>query len=250
MTGSRIVEATFEELRITSALTRLDDGVLVRVPHAITEAERAAYVAGVYRGKPEWTNNFDGLQFTLGRAWYTHLEQDLADLYFERAAASDELVEHTCPGLQRHMLELTRTLLGDVATETRKRVSYCGAGVHVFPSNGYCAEKGGDVHFDTEGLTRSQLRQRKRAISVILMLQPPREGGGLRVWDVRWDGSDETTPAMLARPHATVEYAARDLVVIDSYSLHQIQPFAGDVDRVSATCHALESEPGTWDVWF
>lgn len=244
MSAARIVEST---LGGAPVLDSLRDGVLVRIPSAIAEPERAAYVDGVYRGKPEWTNNFEGLQFTLGRAWYTHLEQDRADLYFENAAASDQVVERYCPGLQRRMLELTGTLLG---ATVRKRESYCGAGVHVFPANGYCADKGGDVHFDTEGLTRSQLRARKRAISVILMLQAPAKGGGLRVWETMWEGSDETTPAMLARPHATVEYAPRDLVVIDSYSLHQIQPFEGSLDRISATCHALETSPGTWDVWF
>ncbi len=249
MSRARVIDTSFAALVTTPVLTVLRDGVLVRVPGAITEEQRAAYVAGVYRGKPSWTNNFDGLQFTLGRAWYTHLEQDLADLYFERAAASDEIVERNCPGLQRHMMELTGKLLGPDA-KPRKRESYCGAGVHVFPANGFCAEKGGDVHFDTEGLTRSQLRARKRAISIILMLQPPAKSGGLRVWDVLWDGSDETTPAMLARPHATLAYSPSDLVVIDSYSLHQIQPFEGDGDRVSATCHALETEPGIWDVWF
>ncbi len=244
---ARVVETSFADLSGTSVLALLGDGVVVRIPAAITEQQRAAYVAGVYRGKPAWTNNFDGLQFTLGRAWYTHLEQDLADMYFERAAASEEIVERNCPGLQRHMLDLTGRLLG---APVRKRASYCGAGVHVFPAQGYCADKGGDVHFDTEGLTRSQLRARKRAVTVILMLQPAANGGGLRVWDTTWEGSDETTAAMLARPHATVGYAARDLVAIDSYSLHQIQPFEGVLDRVSATCHALETEPGTWDVWF
>jgi hypothetical protein len=241
---ARIADTT---LGAAPALTLLDQAVALRVPAAITEPERSHFLAGVFRGKPEWTSNFDGLQFTLGRAWYTHLEQDLADQYFERAAASDQIVERNCPGLQRHMLYLAGKMLG---AKVRPRPNYCGAGVHVFPANGYCAATGGDVHFDTEGLTRSQLRARKRAVSLILMLQPPLKGGGLRVWDVRWEGSDETTPTMLAQPHVTVQYGARDLVVIDSYSLHQIQPFEGELDRVSATCHAMESSPGLWDVWF
>ena len=244
---ARVVEIGLGKSPVLTLLDGEHGAVALRVPGAISEEERAAYVAGVYRGKPEWVSNFDGLQFTLGRAWYTHLEQDLADLYFERAAASDEIVERNCPGLQARMLALTGEVLG---AKVRHRKDYCGAGVHVFPAGGYCAAQGGDIHFDTEGLTRSQLRAKKRAVSLILMLQPPTKGGGLCVWDVRWDGSDETTPAMVAMPRATVTYAARDLVVIDSYSLHQIQPFEGDRDRVSATCHALESEPGIWDVWF
>ena len=39
---------------------------------------------------------------------------------------------------------------------------------HVFPANGYCSKQGGDLHFDTEGLTRTQLRANVRALSFIL----------------------------------------------------------------------------------
>jgi hypothetical protein len=37
--------------------------------------------------------------------------------------------------------------------------------------------------------------------------------------------------------------------MIDSYRLHQIQPFAGDKARITATCYALNNGEG-WEVWF
>ena len=74
-------------------------------------------------------------------------------------------------------------------------------------------------------------------------------GGGLSVWDAKWEGSDDVTDAMLSRPSASIDYAACELAVIDSYSLHQIEPFGGEVDRVSATVHALKNGE-RWEAWF
>ncbi len=76
-------------------------------------------------------------------------------------------------------------------------------------------------------------------------------GGGLRVWDALWDGrDDEDDIAAAARADsAVVDYATGDLVVIDSYRLHQIQPFAGDRDRLSVTAHLVFAD-GRWQTWF
>jgi hypothetical protein len=241
--NARVAQVRLED---GAALPALASSVCVRMKDAITDAERARFVAGVYAGKAEWTSNFEGIQFTLGRAWYTHLETDLTEQYFANAAHSDTVVEKHCPGLQDRMLDLVARFVG---ADVVRRQGYCGAGVHVFPARGYCADKGGDVHFDTEGLTRSQLRARMPALSFILMLQPAKSLGGLTVWDVKWEGSDDVTDTMLSRPRASIDYAPCELAVIDSYSLHQIQPFGGDVDRVSATVHALKNGD-RWEAWF
>ena len=37
--------------------------------------------------------------------------------------------------------------------------------------------------------------------------------------------------------------------MIDSYRLHQIQPFSGDRDRLSVTAHLVFAD-GRWQVWF
>jgi hypothetical protein len=205
----------------------------------------ARWVAGVYAAREHWTPNFDGVQFTLGRAWYTHLEEERADDYFAAAASSDALVERFLPGLQAHLVTRLEAL---VAAPIAPRRGWCGPGVHVFPAGEWLAQHGGDIHFDTEGLDEAQLATRAPALSAILMLQPPVAGGGLRVWDLRYDGRDEV-PEAAALPSMLAEYEAGELIVIDSYRLHQIQPFSGERDRISATAHVALGDAG-WHYWF
>jgi hypothetical protein len=207
--------------------------------------EIRGWLAGVYRARADWTSCFEGVQFTLGRAYYTHLEEDRADAYFAGAGASDAIVERALPGLQARMRALLADLIG---APVRPRPGWCGPGVHVFPAGEWLSENGGDVHFDTEGLLDEALAVRAPALSVIVMLQPPARGGGLRVWDALYDGEDEVAePDRIAS--AVVDYAAGDLVAIDSYRLHQIQPFEGTRDRVSVTAHLVFQEGG-WQTWF
>lgn len=220
--------------------------LFVRVQRAV-QASRAAGWADAVRGaRAAWVEDFGGDQYSLGRAWYTHLEQGRADSYFREAARSDALVEATCPGLQDAMRELAAEVVGERVVP---REGWCGPGVHVFPAGAHVARNGGDVHFDTEGLTPSYAAERAPAYTLVLMLRPPASGGGLRVWDVRYEGTDAYEDEDLARPSAVAPYEAGDLVVIDSYRLHQIQPFGGDVDRISATCHVAFTE-GRWESWF
>lgn len=225
---------------------RLEARLALRVP-GFWPAERcAAYARRVYAGRPFWTADFDGDQFSLGRAFYTHLEQDKSDEYFAAAAASNAHVERLLPGLGAALIGAVGALVGEAAA---LRPGWCGPGVHVFPAGGWLARRGGDIHYDTEGLAARHAARREPALTLVLMLQPPERGGELKVWDARYEGSDEVGAATLARPSALVPYAAGDLVVIDSYRLHQIQPFGGARDRVSATAHGARAGGG-WHVWF
>ena len=82
------------------------------------------------------------------------------------------------------------------------------------------------------------------------MLDPPLEGGGLRVWDVTCDdGLEGHDDDDLERESLIWNYEAGDLLLMNSYRLHQIQPFAGPRDRISATCHAAWVA-GRWETWF
>ena len=79
------------------------------------------------------------------------------------------------------------------------------------------------------------------------MLQPAAQGGGLRVWDKLYEDEDsDEDPGSAASELIT--YGAGDLVLIDSYRLHQIWRRAGR-DRISATAHAVCVE-GSWEAWF
>lgn len=219
----------------------------LRAPGFLSWDECHDWTNAVYRARAHWTPAFDGEQYSLGRAWYTHLEEDLSEDYFANAAASDDLVEATLPGMQRRMIEAVAALTGSRAAQ---RAEWCGPGVHVFPNGEVVARRGGVVHFDTEGLSEEHIRERKPALSLLVMLQAPQRGGGIALWDVRYSGADEATEAELELPSTIVEYGVGELCVFDSYRLHQIQPFGGRRDRISVTAHAAEVEPGSWEVWF
>ncbi len=222
------------------------DVLAVRVPGAVSPERASAWARGVASARPSWVSDFGGEQFSLGRAWYTHLEQDRADAYFRDTAASDARVEGACPGLQALMRDLASRALG---VDVVQRAGWCGPGVHVFPAGAHVASKGGDVHFDTEGLSPAHAEARAPAFTFVLMLQPASSGGGLRVWDVRYRGAETYEDEDLERDAITARYAVGDLVVIDSYRLHQIQPFSGGIDRISATCHVAFAT-GAWESWF
>jgi hypothetical protein len=230
-----------------AVLARLDAHLGLALTSVLPLDLCARWSAAVLAARSAWSVDFDGDQFALGRAFYTHLETDRAAAYFAGAAASDALVEQHLPGMQARVLDLYRALL---AGHVRRRARWCGPGVHIFPAGGWLAQRGGVIHFDTEGLSAHQMEQDARALTLVVMLQPPENGGGLRLWDVIHEGRDEATPHELARPSVIAEYQAGSALLLDSYRLHQIQSFGGARDRISITAHAVEVDEGLWDVWF
>jgi hypothetical protein len=229
------------------ALPRLGAHGAIAIRRCFSREACARWIAGTYAGKSVWTADFGGDQFSLGRAFYTHLEQDRSLAYFKGAADSDAHVERHAPGLQRAMLDLAGRFVGG---RVRRRTGWCGAGIHIFPAGGHVASRGGVIHFDTEGLTQHHIERRARAITLVVMLQPPIAHGGLRVWDATYHGQDRATRDELASRSNAVTYEVGDLAVIDSYRLHQIQAFPGEDDRVSVTLHLAEVDTGQWESWF
>jgi hypothetical protein len=238
-----------DEPRTSSARSVSDlsaDCLAVRCPGALTRGECTMIVDWVYAARADWTTNFGGKQFTLGRAWYTHLEEGRDADYFENARASDLSVRARVPGLQDRMFAMAADLLGGPVVQ---REGWCGPGVHIFPARGEVARRGGEVHFDNEGLTAVQIERRAPAFTFVLMLQRPEIGGGLRVWDRLYAGDDFQRKPDPNVPVIQVAYETGELVVIDSYRLHQILPFPGHTDRITATVHAA-FDSGRWEAWF
>lgn len=232
---------------LDGAYALLDKHLGLRFAGVLAPAHAAEWARAVEGAEDDWTEDFGGDQHCLGRAYYTHLEDDRLDDYFDDADETNARVETHLPGLQALLRDLVARLTGE---PVHHREGFCGAGVHVFTPDGWLSHNGGDVHFDTEGLEEEDLARRAPALTLVLMLQPATQGGGLRLWDVRYDGSDAVTRAMIARPSALVSYAAGELLVLDSYRLHQIQHFTGDRRRISATLHAVRRAEGGWDTWF
>jgi hypothetical protein len=228
-------------------LGELERSFGVAVADVVSPRECEQYLAALYRARSEWVSDFGGEQFSLGRAFYTHFEQDRCREYFADAAASNALVERTLPGLQARMLELVQRITGGVCFARR---GFCGPGVHVFPAGEKVAREGGVVHFDTEGLPEHHVRRRLPALSLVVMLGLPQTGGGLKLWGARYAGSDAADEAALRSPSCEEGYRVGGALVIDSYRLHQIQPFGGERDRISATVHAAQVDPGRWETWF
>jgi hypothetical protein len=234
--------------RADGAFAALASSCAVLIEEHFSPDQCARWVEGVQRARDVWTHDFGGEQFCLGRAFYTHLEEGKSSAYFADTAASDARVDTYCPGLQQAMRDLVTCVVGEGRAVQRR--GWCGPGVHVFPPGGPVASRGGVRHFDTEGLPAHHSQRRRPAITLVAMLQTTETDGGLKVWDVRYDGHDHPTEEELRAPHTTVTYRTGDIVLIDSYRLHQIQPFSGARERISATVHAALVDLGLWECWF
>lgn len=228
-------------------LAQLAEAPAVVVSGALDAERCRAWAQAVRRAKPDWVADFGGEQFALGRAFYAHLETGRAGLYFRDAAQSDARVERHLPGMQAVTLDLFSRMVGGLA---RRRPGFCGPGVHVFPAGEKVAQRGGVVHFDTEGLTPHQLARGARALSLVVMLQPAAWGGGLRLWDALYVGDDHPSDDALASDAVTHRYRAGDALLMDSRRLHQIRPFRGRAARISITLHAAEVDRDVWETWF
>ena len=228
-------------------LALLNDSAVLGIRGALSRADAAEAARRVWGARDRWTPDFGGEQFCLGRAFYAHLETGRSREYFAGAAAADALVEATLPGAQRATRELLECVVG---AHVRQRPGFCGPGVHVFPALGQVARAGGVTHFDLEGLTEHQLSERARAITLVLTLSPAARGGGLRVWDTRFEGRADTEIDADAFEQVTIRAGAGDALVIDSRRLHQIRPFSGELDRITITAHAAQLDRSVWEMWF
>ena len=247
-----ILRANYARWRAAGSPPLRDDlghclGLQVRGVLAASECKELASI--VKRAKSDWTSDFDGEQYSLGSAFYTHLETGKSRDYFEDAADSDRRVEKHLPGLQARMRNLLAELL---AVTVRPRYGFCGAGVHVFPKTAAVAKRGGVVHYDVEGLAPSHLAAKQATATLVLMLQPAAFGGGLRVYRVKYTGCEVPSDHELESAFETVKYEAGDAFLMESTRLHQIRPFRGPRDRISVTLHSVEVDAvtGVWESWF
>jgi hypothetical protein len=247
MSLTRLSARRWRAAGLPAQLDAVDRGAAVAVEGAFEADLCGRWAARVLGAKKDWVADFGREQFALGRAFYTHYETGRAALYFRDAAASDARVERHLPGMQSAVLELFEQLTGGRA---RRRHGFCGPGVHVFPASEKVSRSGGVVHFDIEGLTPHQIQTKARALSLVVMLQPPRWGGGLRLWSATYRGREEPTHADLATPAFTYRYRPGSALLMSSYRLHQIRPFRGDAPRISITVHAAEIDRGVWETWF
>lgn len=245
-----IVKIDAEKWRANGApalLEHLRTAAGVAICNAVDETLCHNWVERILEARKDWIADFGGEQFSLGRAFYTHYETGRSDVYFREAARSNALVETVLPGMQGMIRDLLARMVGGIA---RLRRGFCGPGVHVFPLGENVAKKGGVIHYDMEGLSPLHVQRRAPAMSLVVMLQPPAWGGGLRLWNSTWHGADEPDDEEIAGPHMTHRYRIGEALLMESHRLHQIRPFRGSLDRISITIHAVEVDRGVWDTWF
>ncbi|MDB4936544.1 MAG: hypothetical protein JWP87_3516, partial [Labilithrix sp.] len=85
---SRVAEVTSARAGPLLALLG-GDALAVHMRGAIGPERAEKWASGVLDARSSWVTDFEGAQFSLGRAWYTHLEQDRTGEYFAGVAASD-----------------------------------------------------------------------------------------------------------------------------------------------------------------
>lgn len=229
------------------ALAELAAHAVVRAPALLPPPDAAHLARRILDARDAWTADFGGAQYSLGRAFYTHLETGRAGEYFAHAREADATVERVAPGLQA---ALRARFAEAVAGVARARVGYCGPGVHVFPAGSEVARRGGVAHWDVEGLAPEHTARGRRAATLVVTLQAPARGGALRVWDAVWNGRDDADAGSLATPTRDLRTRPGDALFFASYRLHQIRPFTGPLARVTATVHGVEVDAGVWDTWF
>jgi hypothetical protein len=229
-------------LHCQERFTVLKKNTHLLLPSLVSAECAARFAAAVLAAKEEWTADFKGSQFSLGRAWYTHLETGKERQYFRDAAKADALVERTLPGMQAALRSVLAELVGMPVVP---RPGFCGAGVHIFPPQAQVSVRGGCIHADLEGL-RTASERASPALTLVLMLQPPRTGGGLLLWDSRYMEGHEVDSSSVP---TSLAYRAGDAVVIESQRIHQIEAFSGDTPRISITLHALNAGE-RWLSWF
>jgi hypothetical protein len=218
-----------------------------------TPAEVQGMVATIYALREQWLPGFEEEQFSVGRVWYVDVADEAEEEYHEDSVRSNAQIEERFDSIQERMRAFCAAIQpGDLV---QIRPGWAGPGFVIFPAHAACAENGGDIHFDIEGLAGDLLDDPEAAAySFIAMLQKPESGGGLQVWREQYDPNrrDEYIPELQSEPEGPsflIDYRIGDLVMINSRAIHQIQPFEGDTDRITLTFHIVR-QAGAWHIWF
>jgi hypothetical protein len=245
-----------DQIEGISFKTLLEDTLAVVFQGIFSLEENQEIVSKIYSLKNLWVPSYEGEQYALGRVWYAHVDDRIQDNYFERAIESNKMIETHFPGLYQKLCNFCSKI--QMNEPVRIREKWAGPGFVIFPAHEYCAKEGGGIHYDWEGLTEEQRNNSDtEAYSFISLLQKPERGGGIRIWETKYDPSrkeESLKPSIDILPdpgakNVLIDYQVGDLLLINSLSLHQIQPFEGDADRITLTFHIAKNSE-SWHIWF
>ncbi|GMV31953.1 MAG: hypothetical protein AMXMBFR59_40780 [Rhodanobacteraceae bacterium] len=225
------------------------------IPRSIAEAA----VEKLMTLRPQWGAGPVPDEYNYGTVFYAHaMNKNIPD-YFARSGAENERMGRDFPELFPAVMRLVQDIMRD--EEVTYRPGWSGPSFVYLGPGSISAVEGGTIHIDWEGFsawdhpkTEDLLSSRElEAYTLVLMLQNTPEGGGVRIWDKRFDPGHrdefipdpETAPDV---PFATPQYAIGDLVVLHSMTVHQIQPYAGGA-RITLNFHLVRR--GTvWHLFF
>ncbi|WP_143596432.1 hypothetical protein [Tistlia consotensis] len=235
----------------------------MKILHSVPAARRKAFfspqqcrsmVARLTQLRALWSRDYDGEQYSFPDNFYARANGRGQKAYFSnRAEANARMSEHF-PGERQQLLAYLTNLLP--GRHVRVRPGWLGPAFVIFPAGELLSHEPGPVHIDLEGLTGLDLKAREASFfSVICMIQPAQEGGGVRLWNRRFGGTreqeDEFLDAARRAPNEAVEvnYDVGDFLAINSLSPHQILKFGGGRDRITLNAFAV-ADATSCDVWF
>ena len=219
-----------------------------------TPQECAEISKTVYAARQDWSSGFDGLQYSLGEAWYHYAEEgiDFED-YSLKADKARATVEKHLPGLEFRVLDLLSSIVGSGQVSVRS--GWAGPGIMIFPAGSYVAQNGGSVHFDTDAFSDEELSDPALEMySFVCMLQKPESGGNLRIWKAAFDPAGDREQSFDPDEHPDVPffdvtYELGDLWMFGGMNAHRIGSFEGSGDRICLTFH-MYRRGQDWHVWF
>jgi len=223
------------------------------VENFLSREECEEILQGVYTLEPYWRSGTCEGEFTLGRSWYTSIDNREVMDYFDEAPALNQLLQTTFPGLMARILAFGKTMVGH--DNVQFRPGFAGPGIVVFKAHCTTAESGGSCHIDYEGLSKHQMDARDgvEIFSFMLPLSLPEKAGGLRVWPEVYERFRHNRYfEEIEEPEGEkfiIPYCVGNLFGIHSLRVHQIEPFGGEKDRVVVTFHLAQLD-GQWSIWF
>lgn len=207
----------------------------------------------IYELREQWLPGASGVDFTVGRTWYTAIANDEMDEYFDEAGSSRQLIQTSFPGLEELILDYCSALVNDEPVSIRE--GWAGPGFYILPPDTRTAKYGGVPHIDCDGLQK-ELRNdlHVESYSFICPIQLPESGGNLRVWNTDYyqEHNKQAYLDDLKRPEGSstvIQYEVGALYAINSLQMHQIESCQGAIDRMTLTFHLAKLD-NRWQLWF
>jgi hypothetical protein len=234
---------------------------LTRLFPVLSEEECAVYLKKVHDLREYWTRRAgDAVFYTLGAASYLDATAGRFEQFREMAVVTNPILRREFGPLIDAVLGALGTYVGD---EVRIDDELSVPGFHVFLADEFGGKNPtASLHFD---LQYENLRweahggaEPETQISFTLPLVLPANGGGLLVWDLKW----QETRKLLRNEHAEklknrgegeyVAYQNGVLAVHGGHHLHQIAPFKDHSptdERTTLQGHAIRCSDGWWAYW-